>query len=62
MLNVSSVSRLGLTLLISMAFPKCDQKIHIRKQREFNSSMLKAGFLACVTLAIVITSCDGGVS
>lgn len=62
MLNVSLVSRLGLTLLISIAFSECDQKIHIRKQVEFNSSMPKAGNLACVTLAIVITFCDGGVS
>lgn len=58
---VRSVSRLGLTLLIMMEFSECDQKIHIRKQVEFNSSMPKAEF-RFVTLAIVIATCDGGVS
>jgi hypothetical protein len=43
---VRSVSRLGLTLLIMMEFSECDQKIHIRKQVEFNSSMPKTGFFA----------------
>lgn len=58
---VRSVSRLGLTLLIMMGFSECDQKIHIRKQVEFDSSMPKAES-RFVTLAIVIATCDGGVS
>jgi len=55
MLNVSLVSKLGLTLLIAMEFSECDQKIHIRKQENLIVQCPRRDS-RFVTSAIVITS------